>query len=73
MKAPSAPRSSSTDCPLLAISGIFSVLWSAVARDLTLLRPEVSDAEVSAFGYLAIAIVLISRVRGDTSVSAEPA
>ena len=49
------------------------MLWSAVARDRTLLRPEVSDAEVSAFGYLAIAIVLISRVRGDTSVSAEPA
>ena len=54
---------------LLAIALLFSALWAAVARDRQLLRPEVSDEEVSAIllasspsigfygGTIALAIV----------------
>jgi uncharacterized membrane protein len=84
---------------LLAIALLLSALWAAVARERTLLKPEVSDDEVdaillasspnivfyavaialaivapraAAFGYLAIAVVAILRVRGDEP-GAEPA
>jgi uncharacterized membrane protein len=77
---------------LLAIALLFSALWGTVARDRDLLKPEVTDEEVTAilvatspsigfyagaiavalvaprvaaFGYLAIAVVGVLRVRGD--------